>query len=147
MRVRTGSTRSTRRSLLAAAAAWGAGFCMAAGTAWGTAKLDAWRGFGDKFQLGYVVGYLDAVALAKRHDARLWIPAGGRPDFERWRALVNDFYADPANAKRPLPDAMAAAGKILEREALQAYRERRKAAEASPGAAASGPAATPTPPR
>jgi len=113
-----------RRVVTTAALAWGAGFCMAAAAAWGYAELDAWRGYGESFQLGYVVGYLDAVTLAKRHDPRTYIPVQGKPKYERWRALVNDFYADPANARRSVPAAMAAAGKVIQDEFMKDYAAR-----------------------
>ena len=121
-----------RRMVVAAALAWCAGLCMASGAAYGYAKLDAWRGFGEAFQLGYVVGYLDAVALNKRHDLRGLVPSQGKSDYERWRSLVNDYFADPANANRSLPDGMAAAGKVLTDETMKAYRAQRDAERSQP---------------
>ncbi len=120
------------------------GFVLASGLVWGYAMLDAWRGFGDNFQLGYVVGYLDAVALAKRHDVRAWVPVYARPDYERWRKLMNEYFADPKNANRPLADGMGAAGKIFQDETLKALRERAERARRSPGPVPSGaPAPSP----
>jgi hypothetical protein len=139
-----------RRTMLTAVLAGCAGFCLATAAAYGYAKLDAWRTFGENFQLGYVVGYLDAVALNKRHDTRVWIPASAKPNYERWRAMVNDYFADPANAERPVPDGMAAAGKILQAEMVKEYQERaerlKSAPSPSPDAVPSGkasPAASP----
>ncbi len=76
----------------------------------------------------------------------MFIPVGGMPNFERWRGLVNDFYADPKNAKRPVPDAMAAAGKIVQDEVMKAYTERvERAKKATPAPSATVPdAADPT---
>lgn len=112
-----------RRMIVIAALGACGGFCLASATALGYAKLNAWRDFGEKFQLGYVVGYLDAVTLAKRHDRRAFVPAVNKPQYERWRDMVNAFYEDPANSNRPLPDAMAAAGARLQEELLQSYRQ------------------------
>ena len=127
-----------RRTIIAALLAWCAGFTIAGASAYGYALLDAWRGYGDNFQLGYIIGYLDAAALVKRHDMRVYVPTGGRPNFERWRDLVNAYYADPANAKRSIPDAMSAAGKQIGEEMMQAYRKRLEARRS--------PAPSPAPP-
>lgn len=121
-----------RRLIVTVVVAWSVGLGMSAAAAWGYALLDAWHGFGDNFQIGYVVGYLDAIALSKRHDARAWVPSVNKPNYEHWRALVNEFYADPANAKRPLPDAMSAAGKTIQDEILADLAERRKRARSAP---------------
>lgn len=137
-----------RRTLVTVALAWCAGLCTAAGAAHGFALLDAWQAYGEQFQLGYVVGYIDAVTLAKRHDQRVYaIPTGGMPKYELWRSRVNDFFADPANAKRSVPDAMAAAGKIFQDEFLKAWAEHKKKATPAPGAATPEPAAPPADPR
>jgi hypothetical protein len=106
------------------ALAWSAGFCMAAGVAFGTTMLDAWRGYGEYFQLGYVVGYIDAIKLQHLKDPRVMLPTSGTADFERWRKLVNEYFADPKNANRAVPDAMLAAGKIVSEEMKKEYRER-----------------------
>ncbi len=115
-----------RRAVVIAGLSGCVGFCLASTLAFGYAKLDAWRGYGENFQLGYVVGYLDAVALSKRHDLRAWLPIYSKPNYERWRAMMNDYFADPANADRSLPDGMGAAGKIVQDEILKAYKERSK---------------------
>ena len=52
------------------------------------------------------------------------IPAMGRPDFEFWRTKVNDYFADPKNANRELPDAMKAVGDQISLERLKRYGER-----------------------
>lgn len=124
-----------RRSIVTVVVAFAAGLCLSAATAWGYALLDAWRGYGDNFQIGYVVGYLDAIALTKRHDPRSFVPSVNKPNYERWRALVNEFYADPANAKRAVPDGMAAAGKTIQEELMADLMKRRQRAKASPSPA------------
>jgi hypothetical protein len=65
------------------------------------------------------------------------------PNYERWRRLVNDYFADPANAKRSVPDGMAAAGKIMQEEMLKANAELQK--QLTPVPNASTPAATAAP--
>jgi len=117
--------RDMRRTLAVAALAACGGFCLASATALGGAKLKVWRDLGEEFQLGYVIGYLDAAGLAKRHDMRVYgVPSVGKANYERWRNMVNEFYADPAHANAQLPDAMGAVGKKLQEEMLQAGRER-----------------------
>jgi hypothetical protein len=135
---------SMRRTMAIAALAWCLGMCTAATLGWGYAMLDAWRGYGDQFQTGYIVGFFDAVTLAKRQDQRVWaVPAFSKPNYERWRGLVNDYFADPANAKRSVPDAMAAVGKEEQKRVMEEYKARRRAAMSpSPG---SSPATTPVP--
>ncbi len=136
-----------RRMIVALALGWGAGLLMAAGAAHGYALLNAWRGFGESFQLGYVVGYLDAVVLSSRHDDRVYIFTSTGVSYERWRQLVNDYFADPANAKRSLPDGMAAAAKVLRAEWAQRYEEQKKKSRSAASPAAPGsPGATTTPP-
>ena len=132
-----------RRVWLMVVLAGCAGFCVASATAFGYAKLNAWRSFGEHFQLGYVVGYLDAVQLTKRHDPRALVPSEGQPAYERWRDMVNAFYADPANANRAVPDAMAAAGAQIQGEILESVRKRRARPAASPNP--DGQAATESP--
>jgi hypothetical protein len=110
-----------------------AGFGVAAATAFGYAKLNVWREYGENFQLGYIVGYLDGVNLAQHHDERAFLPTGGRPQYERWRAMVNEFYADPANAARPIPDAMGFVGAKMREEMFQRLRARRGQLTPTPG--------------
>ncbi len=138
-----------RRTIAALALGWGAGLCMAAGAAYGYALLDAWRAYGENFQLGYVVGYLDAAQLAARHDKRAAVMVGtsGPPQYERWRALVNDFFADPANAKRSVPDGMEAAANVFRAEFGKAFNERLRATQPRPTPGAPGAAAPTTTPR
>ena len=103
-----------------------AGLVLGSAAAHGYARLNAWRAHGEKFQLGYIVGYLDAIALAKRKDRRAWVPAGGRPDYDRWLREVNEFFADPKNENRPVPDAMLVVGERIQAEIMEAYQKRRR---------------------
>jgi len=131
-----------RRTIWTTVLAWAAGFCMAAGIASATTMLNAWQGFGENFQLGYVVGYIDAVKLQHLKDPRVDISTTGTADFERWRQLVNDYFADPKHANRAVPDAMYAAGKIITDEMIADLRRRRGLASPSPAPASpSGPPA------
>jgi hypothetical protein len=127
--------------------AWCLGMSMSATLSWGLAMLDAWRGYGDQFQTGYVVGFLDAVTLAKRHDQRVYaVPGIQKPNYERWRRMVNDYNEEPANAKRPLPDAFAAVGKAEQQRMMEDYMRRQKEPTASPDTSpGSSPTADPAP--
>ncbi len=125
--------RAIRSIAVVAAVAWCGGFLTATVPALAYTKLNAWRAYGETFQLGYVVGFLDAVTLWKRRDPRgATIPIGGKQNFELWRSRVNDYFADPENEKRTIPDAMGSIGSKLTMERLKAYNER---AAATPGAA------------
>lgn len=131
-----------RRMIWTTALAWVAGFCMATSVAFGYMLLDAWRGMGADFQLGYVVGYLDAAKLQQRRDMRAWaIPTGKQISYERWRDLVNAYFEDPAHAKMSVPDAIAAIADNFREERTNAYAARRRLLT-SPSPA---PSLTPTP--
>lgn len=134
------ATNDERRSrpLLTVVLSAGLGFLVASAMAWGYAGQDAWQNYGENFQLGYVVGFLDAVSLEKRHDRRAWVPVYSKPDYERWRKLMNDYFADPANAKRPIADGMWAAGKIFQDEMFRALEQRAKTESSAPSPAPSG---------
>src|SRR6266481_2663581 len=131
-----------RRTFWTTALAWATGFCMAAGIASATTMLNAWREYGEYFQLGYVVGYIDAVKLENLKDRRTMIPTSGTADFEYWRKLVNEYFADPKNANRSVPDAMFAAGKIVSQNITRSLQERQQQSP-SPSPAASSPPASP----
>jgi hypothetical protein len=139
--------RDIRRTIVVAALAGCGGFCLASATALGGVKLNIWRDYGDKFQLGYVIGYLDAANLAKHHDIRAFPPTGGKPNYELWRSRVNEFYADPAHAEAQLPDAMAAVGKKFQADIMKAWENsmlQTPLPSASPAAAAERAVAAPT---
>lgn len=113
-----------RRTVLLVAAAFALGFACAGADALGYTRFNVWRDLGEKFQLGYVIGYLDGVALAKRGDARVaLLVVGGRQDYAAWQARVNEFYKDPANQDKALPVAMEAAGMEFREKAIQKNRE------------------------
>src|SRR5437868_13124775 len=102
-----------RRTTVTIAMAWAAGFVMAEGIASAVTMFNAGKYLCEYLQLGYVVGYIDAVKLENQKDQRAMIPTSGTADFEYWRKLVNEYFADPKNANRSVPDAMYAAGKIV----------------------------------
>lgn len=95
-----------------------AGFCFAAASSYAALRYNIWKGYGYQFQLGYVVGYLDAVTLAQRKDTRLNVPIGGDKNFDKWVAQINAFYEDPANQSRGLPDAMFQIGTRIRTQML-----------------------------
>ena len=115
----------TRRSISMTVLTFAAGFCLVSATAWGYALLNVWRASGEEFQLGYIVGYLDGVEICKSRDMRSAIPSRRRPQYERWRQGVNEYFADPANANRSLPDAMKWFGDQVQKEQLEALERRR----------------------
>ena len=102
------------------------GFCLANGSAFATLRFNVWRAAGDAFQLGYVVGYLDAVRLAQRKDFRMMIPAASDKDFTRWVRAVNAFYENPANQHRPVPDAIYEFGTGLRNQMLREWGLKRQ---------------------
>ena len=121
-----------RRTILVAAAAFCGGVCLATATAFGSARLNVWRAYGESFQLGYVVGYLDAVRLAQRKDKRAMLPVNNVKNYDRWVREVNQYFEDPAHAKRTVPDAMEAIGKKIRAEWMQEWAARSKRARPSP---------------
>lgn len=115
-----------RRIVLVAVLAWCAGFGAASMSAYAYTQMHTWRQFGERFQLGYIVGYLDAVKLSKRKDARAMIPSPSRGDYEGWRQDVNAFFEDPVNENRPVPDAMLAVGQKLRERIMKEYTAQRR---------------------
>ena len=112
------------------------GFCLASATAFGFARLNIWNAYGENFQLGYVVGYLDALGLVRRKDARTNIPTSNGKDFYRWVGGVNEFYENPANAQREVPDAMFEIGSRLQAELLKKLADRAQQPRPSPSPSA-----------
>lgn len=110
---------------VATLAAFG-GFCLASATAFASLRYDVWRVSGDVFQLGYVIGYLDAVRLSQRKDFRVQVPTGNDKNFGRWVRAVNDFYADPANENRSVPDAMYQVGSTIRTQMLRDWGLKRQ---------------------
>jgi hypothetical protein len=103
---------------MATLAAFG-GFCLASASAFAALRYNIWQSSGPSFQLGYVIGYLDAVALAQRKDVRLQVPNVGGKKFDHWVRDVNAFYEDPANQTRPVPDAIYEVGSKVRDEMLR----------------------------
>jgi hypothetical protein len=101
------------------------GFCAASIPALAALRYNIWSQHGEQFQLGYVIGYIDAVRLAQRKDPRLQIPTTGGKDFDRWVRDVNAFYADPNNHAKAVPDAMYDVGIRIREEWMQNWRAQR----------------------
>ena len=118
--------------MLVATLAVGAGLGLASVTAFGSTRMNIWRTYGEYFQLGYVVGYLDAVLLAQRHDVRAQVLGGGSRDFNRWVREVNAFYEDAKNAERPVPDAIYVVGTKMRDEWLAELARKRQQGTPSP---------------
>jgi len=121
-----------KTTLLAVAAAAIGGFCLASVTAFGVTQFNIWQTNGEQFQLGYIVGYLDAVTLSQRKDRRAMLPTGGGKNFDRWLREVNAYFADPANAKRSVPDAMGFVGTKIRNEWMEDWARRTRQARPSP---------------
>jgi hypothetical protein len=126
-----------KTTLLAMAAAAIGGFCLASATTFGATQYNIWQTYGEEFQLGYIVGYLDAVRLSQLKDRRvMMLTSSGKTDYNRWLREVNAYFADPANTKRTVPDAMAFVGNKVRTEWLQEWTRRMEAKpspSASPG--------------
>jgi hypothetical protein len=125
-----------RRTILVAALAAFGGFCLAHGAAFAAARLNIWRAQGEKFQIGYVVGYLDALALSQRKDIRVQIPSVRGKNYDRWVREINLYFENPANAERSIPDAMYAVGTKIREEMLQEWQRRQQQAAPSPSPSA-----------
>ena len=113
-----------RKTMLVAVIAAVGGFCLASVPAMGALRYNIWSQSGEQFQLGYVIGYLDAVGLARRNDSRAQIPIVKGKDFQRWVNDVNAFYADPSNQTRPVPDALYEAGLRVRQEQMKSWQQR-----------------------
>lgn len=111
--------------IVATLAAFG-GFCLASGGALASLRYNVWRAYDQTFQLGYVIGYLDAVRLAQRKDPRVMIPVGNDKDYVRWVRQVNAFYSDPKNESRPIPDAISEIGGAIRNQMLREWGRKRQ---------------------
>jgi hypothetical protein len=124
-----------RRTVWIAFAAACGGSVVAGVGAYATTRGNIWQMNGPEFRLGYVIGYLDAVTLAQRRDQRATVPVIGKTMFDRYVKGVDAYLADPANAGRTVPDAMAAVGnKIREEWMLEWSRRTRRSPSPSPSA-------------
>lgn len=118
-----------RRTLLIALTAGCGGFLLAGVAAFGSTRANIWQMQGPEFRLGYVIGYLDAVALSQRKDPRASLPITGKK-FDRWVQGIDAYFADTANANRTVPDAMYAVGSKIRVEWLEEWA--RKTGEIKP---------------
>lgn len=115
-----------RRTILVATVATFVGFCFSSASSYAALRYNIWKTMGESFQLGYVIGYLDAAGLAQRRDMRLQVPTGGGKKFDRWVKDVNEFYANPANASRDVPDAMFDVGNRIRTQMLREWGLKRQ---------------------
>ncbi len=111
--------------VVAMLAAFG-GFCLAGATAFAALRYNVWQAWSEPIRLGYVIGYLDAAALAQKRDSRARVTIGRGKDYGAWVKGVNAFYENPANRSRPVPDAMSAFGTKMRNEMLKEWGRKRK---------------------
>jgi hypothetical protein len=104
--------------VVATLAAFG-GFSLAAVTAFASLRYPVWKASSDPFKLGYVIGYLDAVALSQRSDARASVPIAPGKDYAPWVRGVDAYFADPANQHKTIPDAISQVGTDFRTELLR----------------------------
>lgn len=86
------------------------GFCLATATTFAAARYNIWHSSGPSFQLGYIIGYLDAVSLVQKRDLRASVPIRAGKKYDRWVDGVNAYFEDPANQKREIADGIHAVG-------------------------------------
>jgi hypothetical protein len=108
-----------RKMIVVATLAAFGGFCFASAPAFATLRYNIWKTSTDQFQLGYVIGYLDAARLAQRRDYRAAVPITPGKDFTGWVRGVNEYFAKPENANRTVPDAMSEVGTAFRVEILR----------------------------
>jgi hypothetical protein len=116
-----------RRTIVVATLAAFAGFCFASASSYASLRYKTWKNSDESFRLGYVIGYIDAAALAQRKDMRLQVPTGGGKNFDRWVNDVNAFYENPANASRDVPDAIYEIGSRIRAQMLREWGQKRLA--------------------
>ena len=110
-----------RKTILVACLAAIGGFCLASATSFAAARYKIWQQSGPEFQLGYVIGYLDAISLSQRHDQRASIPTRSGKNFNRWLIGINEFFAKPENQNREVADAIYSVGEKLRDEYLREW--------------------------
>jgi hypothetical protein len=110
-----------RKTILVACLAALGGFCVASATAFAAARYNMWKSGGDNFRLGYVIGYVDAVALSQRHDERASIPTRGGKSYDRWITGVNAYFEKPENQSREIADAIYSVGQTMRDEYLRQW--------------------------
>jgi hypothetical protein len=134
-----------RRTIVVAMMAAVIGFGLASVPAFGILKSNTWVTSDERFRLGYVIGYLDAVQLAQRKDLRVQVPTGGGKNYDRWVRDVTSFYENPDNKGRPVADAMYEVGAAVRAEWLRDFAARNAERKAAAAAAAAGKAPSPSP--
>jgi len=108
-----------RRTIIIATLAAFGGFCLANAPALASLQYKIWQQGDGHFRLGYVIGYLDAVALQQRKDIRVQVPVGNSKNFDHWLRAIDAFYADPENQSRSVPEAIYAIGSKTRDEMLR----------------------------
>lgn len=121
-----------KKRLIVLAAILLGGSCLAGGAALAAMRSNAWRENGAGFQLGYVVGYFDALTLAQRKDQRVLIPLPRGKDFDSWVREVNAFFENPENAQKTVPDALHAIGSRRRIEMIEAWKKEKKQRQSEP---------------
>ena len=121
-----------RKMIVVATLAAFGGFCIASATAFASLRYNVWKTSPEQFQLGYVIGYLDAVRLAQRRDYRAAVPVTPGKDFTMWVRGVNEYFAKPENANRTVPDAMSEVGTAYRVEILREGGRKRMGVLTSP---------------
>ncbi len=121
-----------RRMIVVATLAAFGGFCIASATAFASLRYGYWKAAPPQFQLGYVIGYLDAAGLSRKGDFRLAVPITNNKDFSGWVRGVNEFYAKPENQNRSVADAIAAVGTAMRVELLRESGRKRMGIVTSP---------------
>ncbi len=82
------------------------GFCLASASAFASLQFKMWDKSDPQFKTGYVIGYLDAVALMQQKDYHVGVPLHRGKNFDFWLKGLKSFYADPANQARSVPEAI-----------------------------------------
>jgi hypothetical protein len=114
-----------RKMIVVATVAAVGGFCLASATAFAALRYNIWQASSEQFQLGYVIGYLDAAALAQKRDSRARIAPGPGKNYDLWVKGVNAFYENPANQSRSVADAMADFGTKMREDLLREWGRKR----------------------
>ena len=125
-------SRPMRRMIVVATLAAFGGFCFASATAFASLRYGYWQAAPPQFQLGYVIGFLDAAGLSRRGDYRVAVPIMRGKDFSSWVRGVNEFYAKPENQKRSVADAISAVGTGIREELLREGGRKRMGIVTSP---------------
>jgi hypothetical protein len=121
-----------RKMVLTATLAAFGGFCLAAATSFASLRYQVWKASSEPFKMGYVIGYLDAVGLSQRRDARASVTIPPGKDYAPWVRGVDKYFADPANQDRSIPDAILQVGTDFRVELLREAGRQRMGLPPSP---------------